>query len=194
MKRFIFLLLLSFVTVSSFAQFNVYARMHGIYYGKPQKVVIETTGEVITFDREGRIKSNSMGDNEIRYTWNGNKITLTAYQNGKKLGEEYMTVTSNTTSEIVVSMPNGTLRETYRSNGTHEKSVLTSNGQSIIETSFYKTSSDKSRYKFTVSAQGQTDTYEVSNCQTDSKGNWIRMTSKLNGQSETEIRNITYYQ
>lgn len=193
MKRIIYSLLLSLIAVSSFAQYNVYSRMFGITNGKVQKIVMETTGEVFVFDREGRITSYSMGTNEIRYSWNGNKITLAAYQDGNKLGEEYMTVTTNTAQEVSISLPGGTVTETYRANGSEDKSVITSNGQSMVETCFYRSESDKSPYKFTVSMQGQTETFEISGYQFDAKGNWTKQTVKNNGQSQTDIRTITYY-
>lgn len=193
MKRIIYSLLLSLIAVSSFAQFNVYTRMFQITNGKVQKIVMETTGEVFTFDREGRITSYSMGTDEIRYSWSGNKITLAAYQNGNKLGEEYMTVTTNNTREVSITLPGGTVTESFRANGSSEKSIITSNGQSMVETCFYHSESDTSPYKYTISMQGQTETFEISGCQFDSKGNWIRQTVKNNGQSQTDIRTITYY-
>lgn len=193
MKRFIYSLLLSFIAVSSFAQFNVYTRMFQITNGKVKKIVMETTGEVFTFDREGRISSYSMGNDELKYSWSGNKITLSAYQNGKKMGEEYMTVTKNTTQEVSISLPGGTVTESFRANGSSEKSVITSNGQTMVETCFYHSDSDTTPYKYTLSMQGQTETFEISGCQYDSKGNWIRQTLKNNGQSQTDIRTISYY-
>lgn len=198
MKKFFLSLLFILFTVSSFAQFNgaqfnVYARMFAITKGKPQKIVFETTGEAITFDQQGRITSYSMGTDEIRYSWNGDKITLTAYQNGNKLGEEYMTVTANTSNKVSISMPGGTVTETYRANGSEEKSVITSNGQSMTETCYYKSDSDVSPYKYTLSVQGHTETFDISGYQYDAMGNWIKRTINNNGQSLTEIRTITYY-
>ena len=167
--------------------------MFGITNGIPQKIVMETTGEVIIFDKEGRIKSFSLGGDEIRYSWNGQKITLTAYQNGNKLGEDYMTVTTNNDHEISILLPNGTLKETYRANGSEEQSILSSNGQSMVETCYYNSEEDKVPYKCTQSFEGQTEILMLSGYQLDSRGNWVRRTTKCNGQSMTEIRTITYF-
>ena len=193
MKKFFLSLLLCLFAVSSFAQFNVYARMFQIYSGKVQKIVMETTGEVYKFDREGRITFYSMGPSEIRYSWSGNKITLAAYQNGNKMGEEHWTVTKNTFNEISISMPNGTISESYRENGSHKKSVISSNGQSMIEVPYYYSESEMNPYKYTLTIQGQTETFELSGYQFDAKGNWTKQTMKNNGQSQTDIRTITYY-
>lgn len=193
MKKLFLSLLFCMFAVSSFAQFNVYARMFQVYSGKVQKIVVETTGEVFKFDREGRIISYSMGPSEIRYSWSGNKITLAAYQDGNKMGEEYWTVTKNTSSEISISMPNGTISESYRENGSWKKSVISSNGQSMIEVPYYHSESEKNPYKYTLSIQGQTETFELSGYQYDAKGNWTKQTIKNNGQSQTDIRTITYY-
>lgn len=192
MKKIFLSLLLCLFAVSSFAQFNVYARMWDVY-GGVKKIVIETSGEVLLFDREGRLTSNTMGTDEFRYSWNGNKITVSAYQNGKKLGDDYMTVTRNTAREISISLPNGTITETYHANGRWEKIVFSSNEGSIVESSFYHSDSDKSPYKFTSSINGQVETFEIHGVQYDAKGNWVKRTLRLNGESETEIRTITYY-
>lgn len=193
MKKIFLSLLLCLFAVSSFAQFNVYARMFQIYSGKVQKIVVETTGEVFKFDREGRITSYSMGPSEIRYSWSGNKITLAAYQNGNKMGEEYWTVIKNTSNEISISMPNGSITESYRENGSWKKSVISSNGQSMIQVPYYHSESEMNPYKYTLSIQGQTETFELSGYQFDAKGNWTKQTTKNNGQSQTDFRTITYY-
>lgn len=195
MYKFILTFLFSLFTVTSFAQFNVYARMLGIPNGKPQKLVIETTGEVYTFDKEGRLTSVSNGENEIRYSWNGQKIKFTAYQNGNKLGEDYMTVTTNTDREVSISLleGDGTIKETYRENGSEDQFILSSNGQSMIETCYYNSEEDKYPYKVTQSFQGQTETLLMSGYEFDAKGNLVKRIIKNNGQSITEIRTISYY-
>lgn len=193
MKKILISLLLCLYAVSSFSQFNVFARMFDIKEGKVKKIVIETSGETLLFDREGRLTSNSMGTDEIRYSWNGNKITVAAFQNGKKLGEDQMTVLKNTVREISISLPGGTITETYNANGRLEKTALSSNEGSIIETYFYHSESDKYPYKYTSLINGHVETVEIHNVQYDAKGNWIKQTLKSNGESETEIRTITYY-
>ena len=193
MNKICLFLFLAFTALSSSAQFNVYARMFGITNGKPQKIVMETTGEVFTFDKDGRLISYSLDNDEIRYSWNGQKITLTAYQNGKKIGEDYMTVTNNTDREVLLSLPSGTVKETYRANGSEDQSILSSNGQSMVETCFYNSEEDRCPYKVTQSFQGQTETILISGYEFDAKGNWIKSTVKSNGQTMTEIRTITYY-
>lgn len=193
MKKIIFFILLAMTAMASSAQFNVYARMFGITNGIPQKIVMESTGEVFSFDKEGRLTLYTIGENEIRYSWHGNKITLTAYQNGNKIGEDYMTVISNTDREILLSLPDGTVKETYRANGSEDQSILSSNGQSMVETCFYNSEEERSPYKVTQTFQGQTETILVSGYEFDVKGNWIKSAVKSNGQTMTEIRTITYY-
>lgn len=193
MKRVFLSFFLSLLTLTSFAQMNIYARMFGIVNGQVKTIVMETTGEVFNFDKEGKLLSYTMGTSEIRYSWKGNKVTLAAYQDGNKMGEEYITVTKNTATEIAISLPNGTVTETYRAVGGEAKATTTSNGVSMVETAFYRSESDKYPYKYTISLQGQTETLEISGYQYDSHGNWIRQTIKSNGESQTDIRTITYY-
>jgi hypothetical protein len=193
MKRIIYSLLLSFIAVSSFAQWNIYQRMFQVNNGKVRTIVLETTGEVYTFDRKGRINSYLKGTYEIKYSWSDNKVTLAAYQNGKKLEEAYLTVTKNTPDEVSISLPGGTVTETYRANGSEDKAVANLNGQLMVETCFYHSESENSPYKYTISMHGQTETFEISGYKFDAKGNWTKQTLKNNGQSQTEIRTITYY-
>ena len=193
MKKVILLLLMNLITMSTFAQQNVYARMFSIISGNVKTIVYEMSGDVNTFDKEGRLVSCKNGINELRYSWNGNKIKVSAYQDGKKLGEEYMTVSKNTPQEISITLPGGIVTETYRPDGAEDKSVIKSNGATMEETCYYHSDSDKHPYKYTISLQGQTETFELSGYQYDSYGNWIKRTVRNNGVSQTEIRTITYY-
>ena len=194
MKKIIFSLMLILFASTSFAQYNVYARMFGITNGQPQKLVVETTGEVVTFDRTGRITSYAIGTDELRYSWDGSRITIAAYQGGNKLAEDYMTVTTNTSHEVVISLPGATVKEVYRANGSESQSIISSNGQSMVEQCYYNSDSDVAPYRITLSADGDSETSDFSGYQYDAEGNWIVRTIKVNGQSQIEIRTITYYQ
>jgi hypothetical protein len=195
MKQF-FTLLMMLVSLASFAQtevFNVNAKMWAVYKGNPQKLVIEESGEVVRFDRNGRVTSYMVGTDEIRYVWNGNKITLSAYQNGNKIGDEYMTVISQTSKEINISATGVTVRETFNNDGQGHQLVMTSNGQTMTETIFYKDDAQHTPTKIVTSFGGQTETIEVKSLAKDIIGNWIKMTASHNGQPTTVTRSITYY-
>lgn len=193
MKRTILCMVMSLMTIAGFAQTNIYARMYGIIGGQVKSIIVETSGEVSNFDREGKLISCRLGENELKYSWKGNKVTVSAYQNGNKLGEEYITVTKNTAEEVCLTFSGGTLTETYRSNGGEDKSIISSNGMSMVETCYYRSDSDTYPYKCTFSFQGETKTMEMSNYQYDAKGNWVRQTTTVDGNSQTDIRTITYW-
>lgn len=194
MKKLILSLVMCLMTLSGFAQTNIYAKMLGIVEGRVKSIVSETSGEVYTFDKDGKVLSYKIGDNELRYSWKGETVTMSAYQGGNKLGEETLTVTKNTAEEVCITFPGGTMTETYRSNGGEDKSIMTSNGMSMVETCFYKSETDRYPYKYTFSMQGQTESIEVSDYQYDARGNWVKQTIKSNGNSQTNIRTITYWE
>lgn len=193
MRSFLTIVLI-LVGLTTYAQItNVTKKMWSVGNGNPQELVIEESGETIRFDKQGRVVSYSIGTDEIRYSWNGEKIKLTAYREGKKLGDEYITITTQTANEIVITTSEGTYHETYNSFGEQEQSITTTNGQTLTETMHYKNDAQHTPYAISISYAGQTETANITSISRDTHGNWIKMSITAEGKTQTANRRITYY-
>lgn len=190
------MLLIGLMAIGStaIAQTNVNAQMWCVNHGTPQKLMIEESGEVVCFDRKGRVTSYSIGTDVIRYSWSGNKITLSGYQNGTKVGEEYITISSQTDTEIVLTLSGGSIRETYNSDGQEHQSFMTSNGQTLTETVSYENDALHTPSKIVRSLGNQSETVIINSLSRDTYGNWVKMSISSNGQTQTVTRSILYYE
>ena len=192
-KKVLFILLVLLVNISTSAQTNVFARMWSVYNGKPKKIVDETTGEVIQFDRSGRVTSYSMDEYEYRYYWNSDKITVASYENGKKVGEAYFEVKLNTTYEVYITFAGGYVRELYNAAGFEKESTISSNGEEIVERVYYSDEKKFSPKMVTLTVGEQSEATSFGDIAYDDYNNWIRCKKTTKGKSEISIRTIMYY-
>lgn len=196
----IFIFLVTFVCVNGTTKAQELTKqMFNIYFGQPKTLVqssnISTESMTIEFDRLGRVLSKKVGSGKMVYNWNsdGTSIEVKAYNNGQYMGSGMIHIEQMTSEKYKYTADGATIEVSFRTNGSINKMTMSGGGQSISTTNYYNSSSDAYPYKTVTAGGGQSMTINVTEVETDSKGNCIKFTQSSQGQSMVNINSITYY-
>ena len=137
-------------------------QMFNIYYGQPMTLVQSSSAMpgtmTIEFDRSGRVLSKSGGDGKMVYNWSsdGTSVEVKAYNNGQYVGSGMIYIEQMTSEKYKYTADGASFEVTFRSNGSVNKMIMSSGGQSMSTTYYYNSSTDVYPYKIVSAGGGHT--------------------------------------
>jgi len=193
-------LIMTFVCINATTKAQELTKqMFNIYYGQPMTLVQSSSAMpgtmTIEFDRSGRVLSKSGGDGKMVYNWSsdGTSVEVKAYNNGQYVGSGMIYIEQMTSEKYKYTADGASFEVTFRSNGSVNKMIMSSGGQSMSTTYYYNSSTDVYPYKIVSAGGGQSIALSVTGIDKDSKGNCIKFTQSAQGHSVVSTNTISYY-
>lgn len=174
-------------------------QMFNIYCGQPKTLVQSSSAMpgtmTIEFDRSGRVLSKTGGDGKMIYNWSsdGTSVEVKAYNNGQYVGSGMIYIEQMNSEKYKYTADGTTIEVSFRSNGSINKMTMSGGGQTMSTTYYYNGSTDAYPYKIVSAGGGQSMTVNVTGVEKDSKGNCIKYTQSVQGQSVVSTNSISYY-